>query len=211
LQRDPGVKEIKKILVVDDNPEIRDSLEELLSQHGCPVVTAEDGYAAIEKANKSKFDVILLDVKMPGIDGIETAVRIKKEKTDALIILMTAFSIEELAEKALGAGVDGVIIKPFDVHELLTFLSKKKDAALYFSMLEKLWKHMERSLGLKSCRTIFEGVIKKSISRENVVTFLERTGDGIFVNRIGENGGSDETELDSKFSKLLAKYFEKSE
>ncbi|MFQ6102850.1 MAG: response regulator [Candidatus Glassbacteria bacterium] len=191
------------ILVVDDNPQIRDSLEELLTQLGCSVTTAEDGYIALDKIGESEFDVILMDVKMPGIDGIETATRIRKLKRDAFIILMTAFSIEELAEKALGADVNGIVIKPFDAGELLSYLSRKKEATFYFSMLDKFWELVVKSLGLKGCRSLFEGIIRKGISGERSITFLERTGDGIFVNKFGGDGSSERAQLTDKFSRLL--------
>ena len=194
---------IKSFLVVDDNPEIRDSLEGLLSQLNCTVITAENGYRAIEQVREEDFDVILLDVKMPGIDGITTAENIKKEKKNAFIILMTAFSIEKLAEQALIAGVDGVIIKPFDVQSLLSQLAKKREATLYFSMLERLWRFTEESLGPKTARSLFESVLKKGITREPETTYLERTGDGIFVNRFGENGGSIESPAESDLEKKL--------
>jgi len=202
------MSETRSFLVVDDNPEIRESLEELLSQLDCPVTLAEDGYAAIEKSRGNDYDVILLDVKMPGIDGIETAIKIRQEKKDAYILLMTAFSMEELAEKALSAGVDGVVIKPFDVAELLSHLSRKQEAAICFSLLSTIWVHMEKSQGLKGCRLLFESVIKKCLSREKVATFLERTSDGIFVNKFGGNGGSNNDPLEDQFCKSLDEFLE---
>jgi len=194
-------------LVVDDNYELRDSLEMLLTQLDCSVVTAEDGYKAIEKSRERKFDVILLDIKMPGMDGIETAVRIRKERPDSFILLMTAFSIEQLAEKALSAGVDGVVIKPFDVRGLLSYLSGRKEIAFYHAMLKTFWNHLDRSLGENRCRFLFEGVLKSGISRTEGATLLERTGDGIFVNRFGRSDGSGD-KLGERFTKLLRELLE---
>ncbi len=176
------------ILVIDDNADLRDSLFDLFRNLGCTVDTAQDGYAGIRKASGRAWDIILLDVKMPGIDGIETARRIKSDRADAFIVLMTAFSIEELAERALGAGVDGVIIKPFDAENLLDYLSKRSTAGEYFGILEMVWGRMVKKLGPKSARFLFEGALRKGISGDEVSTFLERTGDGIFVNRFGGNG-----------------------
>lgn len=184
-----------RILIIDDNSDLRDSLDDLLSGLGCRVGTAKDGYEGIEKASEQKWDIILLDVKMPGIDGIETARRIKSNRIESFIVLMTAFSIEELAERALKAGVDGVIIKPFDAEELIDQLEKRSRAHEFFTALEKMWKHMAAELGQKKTRFLFEGVLKKGISGDEIATFLERTGDGIFVNRFGENGVNDCTFL----------------
>jgi|GEM_PF-949607 len=197
------MSEGKSFLVVDDNPEIRESLKELLSQLDCSVSLAEDGYEAIDKSRERDYDVILLDVKMPGIDGIETAVKIRQENNQVFILLMTAFSMEELAEKALSAGVDGVIIKPFDVKDLLSHLSRKEEAAQYFFMLRKFWEHIEKSLGPKSCRLLFEAILKSGQSSEKAATFLERTKDGIFVNKFGSNGKSNKKDPREKRGKSL--------
>jgi CheY-like chemotaxis protein len=177
-------------LIVDDNFDLRDTLHTYLTQLGCAVDSVENGYRGIEKSRDHRYDVILLDVKMPGIDGIETAERMKKDRKNAFIVLMTAFSMEELAERAFKAGVDGIIIKPFDVQKLLTYIEKRREASLYFSLLEKVWKHIEESLGVKRARFLFEGVVKKGLTKDRKATFLERTGDGIFVNRYGGNGES---------------------
>lgn len=189
-------------LVVDDNFEMRDTLDTFLTQLGCRVSTAENGYVAIEKSREQKYDVILLDVKMPGLDGIETAERLKSERKDAFIILMTAFSMEELAERAFKAGVDGIIIKPFDVQKLLGYIEKRREASLCFSCLEKVWRHMEASLGTKRARFLFEGALKKGLTRERTVTLLERTGDGIFVSRFGADGGEESGEIEALLGRL---------
>jgi CheY-like chemotaxis protein len=173
----------KSILIVDDNSDLRDTLSSFLVQIGCAVDAVEDGYRGIEKARAGRYDLILLDVKMPGIDGIETAEMMKRDRKDAYIILMTAFSMEELAERAFKAGVDGIVIKPFDLSNLLSYLEKRKEASRYFSVLERIWRRMDASLGTRSTRFLFEGAVKKGLTGDRTAVLLERTGDGIFVNR----------------------------
>jgi DNA-binding response OmpR family regulator len=108
----------EKVLVVDDEWEIRDVLSNFLTEKGYEVILASNGEEAIELAEKENPHVILLDVKMPGIDGIETCSRLKEgEKTRSIpVIMITAFGDREI--EAYLEGADDFIVKPFNMVEI---------------------------------------------------------------------------------------------
>ena len=107
------------VLVVDDLKSIRLTLGGILEDEGYNVVLAEDGYQAIEAANQTPFDLIFMDIKMPGINGVQTFREIKKINPQAVVIMMTAYSVEDLVGQALGEGAYGVVYKPFDIDEIV--------------------------------------------------------------------------------------------
>jgi DNA-binding response OmpR family regulator len=108
----------EKVLVVDDEFEIRDLLSEVLKQEGYEVLLASAGEEAIELAKRETPHVILLDVRMPGIDGIEVCKRLKTEpKTQYIpIIMITGYDENKIA--AIEVGADDFVNKPIDLVEL---------------------------------------------------------------------------------------------
>jgi len=107
-----------RILVVDDEPQLRRALRSTLSALGFVVADAETGEAALERVREEQFDLILLDVNMPGISGLETC-RALRARSDVSIIMLTVRDRAEDKIEALDAGADGYVTKPFDVNELL--------------------------------------------------------------------------------------------
>ena len=107
-----------KVLVVDDEWKIRDVLSQFLTEKGYEVILASNGEEAIELVEKENPDVILLDVRMPGIDGIETCRRLKEEeKTRSVpVIMITAFQDREI--EAYLEGADDFVVKPFNMVEI---------------------------------------------------------------------------------------------
>jgi two-component system response regulator HydG len=108
-----------RILVVDDLKSIRLSLGGMLGDEGYNVALAEDGYQAIEMAKQTPFDLVFMDIKMPGINGVQAFREIKKIDPEMVVIMMTAYSVEDLVSAALEEGAYGVVYKPFDIDELL--------------------------------------------------------------------------------------------
>jgi len=90
----------EKILIVDDDSQIRTLLAERLRFHQYRILTAEDGEEGLNKFKKEVADLVLLDLMMPKLDGIETLNRIKKEEPEALVIMLTAFGTIERAVEA---------------------------------------------------------------------------------------------------------------
>lgn len=112
------------ILVVDDIRSIRVTLGGILEDKGHNVVTVENGYQAIEAAKKTLFDVIFIDIKMPGINGVQTFREIKKIDPKAVVIMMTAYSVEDLLKEALEEGAYATVYKPFDVDKIIAVIEE---------------------------------------------------------------------------------------
>ncbi len=107
-----------RILLVDDEPQLRRALRSTLSALGFIVDDAETGEDAIEKARDEKYDLILLDINLPGLSGLETC-RAMRTRSDVSILMLTVRDRTEDKISALDAGADGYVTKPFDVNELL--------------------------------------------------------------------------------------------
>lgn len=116
----------KKILVVDDDSEIRDLVGTYLIQKGFGVELAKDGLEAVDKAEKQDFDYIFLDIKMSGLDGVETFKRITKKRPGAQIIIMTGYRTmaEDLLSGALKKQIHSILYKPFRMKDLLGIITK---------------------------------------------------------------------------------------
>jgi len=112
------------ILVVDDLRSIRVTLGGILEDKGHNVVTVEDGYQAIEAVKKSHFDVIFMDIKMPGINGVQTYREVKKIDPRAAVIMMTAYSVEDLVKEALEEGAYTIVYKPFDIDKIISLIDE---------------------------------------------------------------------------------------
>lgn len=106
------------ILVVDDEPQIRRVLRATLSTHGYVITEAKTGEEALESLRKERPDLVLLDMNMPGMGGIETCREIRRA-SDAPIIMLTVRNAERDKVAALDAGADDYVVKPFGIEELL--------------------------------------------------------------------------------------------
>jgi two-component system, OmpR family, KDP operon response regulator KdpE len=106
------------ILVVDDEPQIRRVLRSTLSTHGYEIVEAKTGEEALEWMRKEPPDLVLLDMNMPGMGGVEACREIRRA-SDAPIIMLTVRSAERDKVAALDAGADDYVVKPFGIEELL--------------------------------------------------------------------------------------------
>ena len=109
---------MKKILIVDDQKGVRRLLEELFKKDGWEVQLAADGKEAVERANEFLPDIILMDMKMPNMNGLEASRIILNNFSDLDIIMMTAYGEMDVVKEALDAGVKRCITKPFDIINL---------------------------------------------------------------------------------------------
>ncbi len=108
----------RKVLVVDDQPGIRRLLEELFKREGFEVAIASDGRQAVEEVRRAVPDVVVMDMKMPNMNGLEAAEEILNLNRNISIILITAYQEAELMEKAKQIGVKDYMVKPFDIMAL---------------------------------------------------------------------------------------------
>jgi len=123
----------KKILVVDDEEDVRLFLEDFLGERDLTVMTADCGEHALEKVEENKPDIVLLDLMMPGIDGIETLRRIKAKHPDIIVIMITALKDDAKIAEAKKLGAANYIIKPFRLdyldNELMRILKESDSEA----------------------------------------------------------------------------------
>ena len=103
---------MKKILICEDEQDIRDSLTRILGKIDYETLCAEDGKDAIDKTFSFKPDLILLDVRMPKIDGLETAREVRRFDKSVKIIFLTAFASEEIRKEASRYDISDYLVKP---------------------------------------------------------------------------------------------------
>jgi len=116
-------KNIARILVVDDEADFRTMLDSLLTSEGHSVVTAEDGIVAINQLQEKPFDLVLLDVRMPRVDGIEVLNFIKQNFIDTQVIMLTAVIDVRMAVDCMKLGAFYYLAKPYAVDELLSLVN----------------------------------------------------------------------------------------
>ena len=113
-----------EVLVVDDEPVIRDTLAEFLTQEGFRVRTAASGEDAVALAAKHRFDVVLCDVSLPGLDGLEVLAHVGAVSPETVVILVTAYATVETAVEAFQRGAHDYLIKPVILHEVSTKIER---------------------------------------------------------------------------------------
>jgi CheY-like chemotaxis protein len=113
----------RSILIVDDEVDACENLRDILVDLGYRVGVARNGLEAIQELRRSDYDIALLDLKMPGMDGVSVYREIKRIRPETAAIVVSAFSGSELAEAALEEGAAGVVAKPVDVPALLTAIA----------------------------------------------------------------------------------------
>lgn len=111
---------MKNILVIEDDKKMRDGLVEILTDEGYNVESAENGQVGLEKIKKKEYDVILTDLIMPVMGGMEVLMEIKHIKPGTNVIIITAFGTIENAVDAIKAGASDYITKPFKIDEVQT-------------------------------------------------------------------------------------------
>jgi len=113
------VSESMKVLLVDDEDDFRELLGKRLVKRGLAVNTAGSGQAGLDLAQDGSFDVVVLDVKMPGMDGLEVLRRLRKVAPDTEVILLTGHANMEVAVEGMDLGAFDYLMKPVAINELL--------------------------------------------------------------------------------------------
>lgn len=114
-------KNLTNILIVDDEEGVRQSLAEILELEGLQVTQASNGYVAIEKAQKNVYDIALIDIRMPGINGIETLLQVISLQPHIKAVMMTGHPLENV-QNNLFKKMRGILYKPFCIKELMTMI-----------------------------------------------------------------------------------------
>jgi DNA-binding NtrC family response regulator len=154
------------ILIVDDEESVRDSLYNWFIEDGYKVDIAEDAKKALAKLESEEYDIILADIKMPGMDGMEMLKRIKALRKDSIVIIMTAFATVDTAVQALKDGAFDYVTKPFDPDDLSHLI---RNASKQISLSEENEKLKERVVLLENV----ENLVGNSESMRKVLKEIE--------------------------------------
>ncbi|REG99588.1 tetratricopeptide repeat-containing hybrid sensor histidine kinase/response regulator [Flavobacterium aquicola] len=123
IQVDVTSNEIFKVLVVEDNPINQLITKKTIEKNGYSCQVVDDGFKALEILAQEEFDIILMDINMPVINGFETSRRIRAEGIDTPIIALTAFDKNEITDEAIMAGMNDIIVKPFESIQLFKIMN----------------------------------------------------------------------------------------
>lgn len=113
-----------KIMVVDDDSGFRTTLVEILEDEGRDVIAAEDGYQAIQMASDSEIALILMDIQMPGINGVEAFLEIKEIRPNCVVAMMTGYAADSLAKQALEEGAMAILQKPLSIGQIFQIVEE---------------------------------------------------------------------------------------
>ena len=157
---------MEKILVVDDERSMRELLELVLKRAGYAVHTAENGTLALDHVRQNVYDLIISDVKMPDINGIDLLERVREISPETMVIMITAFATVDSARRAFKLGAEDFVIKDsgFDVEELKVIVGKA---------LEKKRLRTENKLLKGQLRQRFDNIIGRSPQMQAVYQMIE--------------------------------------
>jgi two-component system response regulator HydG len=152
-----------KILVVDDDRRMVKTICDILRVKGYSAEPSYSGEEAIEKVKAEAPDCVLMDLKMEGIDGIETLKLLKKVAPDLPVVMMSAYATEEQVEEARRLGAYSLLTKPVDIQMVISFLSllRKEKTVLIVDDDPDFCKTLKDLLEAKGCRVETEGVAGK--------------------------------------------------
>jgi DNA-binding NtrC family response regulator len=179
-----------KIAVVDDEKLIRWSLEQYLRKEGYEISSVEDGESILSLLNEEMFDLILLDIKLPGIDGIEVLENIRNKYEDLIVIIMTAHGDVETAVKAMKLGAYDYINKPFNLEEIVLVVNRALENIRLRKEVNKLRRIHQEAYGINDIigesepmKRVFE--IANKIAKSDTTTVLltgeSGTGKNLFA------------------------------
>jgi DNA-binding NtrC family response regulator len=169
-ERDSMTKPVQRILIVDDDKEIRGLMAEILEEEGYAVDTATDGNKAIKAIDKTFYDLVLTDLKMPKIDGMKVLQHVVEQSDDTSCIILTGFGTIEGAVEAIKTGAFHYITKPIKAAEIRTVVKN----ALKFKLLERENVRLKQELRKKYR---FENFVGDSKPIQQVFELIEKVAD----------------------------------
>ena len=156
-----------RILVIDDEPDVREMLQFLLEEEGFAVERAPDGTNGIARLASRDYDLVLLDLMLPDISGMDVLKRIRREDTEIPVCMVTAYGSTSVAVEALKSGANDYFSKPFDNEKLILEIGRLIDAR----RLEKENTQLRRAL---KQRYGFPEIVGKSESMVQVLDFVKQ-------------------------------------
>jgi len=173
---------LRKILVIDDEQNIRKMLTRVLSPEGFIVKEADNGFEALKRLQEENYSLVLLDLKMPGLNGIETLKKIRENDLNLPVIMMSAYGSIPEAVEAMKLGALDYLIKPFDIEELKIII--KRAIKQYELEVENIYYREEEEK-----RFNFDEIIGKSNSINKVLEMVKNVSPTIATVLItGESG-----------------------
>ena len=146
-----------RILVVDDEPKICEFLGILLGREGYKTDSAFNAAEALARIEQNSYDLVLTDLKMPGMDGFELITRLKKIRPDLPVIMITGYATVETAVQALRYGVDDYVTKPFNIDELRKVIARSLQSATVQQQKQELAAQLQAAdAELARCRKLVE-------------------------------------------------------
>lgn len=166
----PNREETASVLVVDDEQLIRENLAEYLQNQGYRVAVAASGEAALAAVKKSPFDVVVCDINLPGLDGIEVLERLCRSNPETLVVLITAYATVESAVEAFHKGASDYLMKPILLHEV----SQKIRRLLTQRTLARENQWLRRELNLQT--DIGDMVVGKNPAMRSALQLAQKVG-----------------------------------
>jgi DNA-binding NtrC family response regulator len=157
------------ILIVEDEAKMLRLLELNLAEDGYATHTAQDAEAALKILRREKIDLVLTDLKLPGMSGLEFLQAVKRSNAHTPVIVMTAYGTVETAVEAMKAGASDYILKPFSMEEIRLIIRKELDVR----------RLREENLSLREAlgqRYEFKNIVARSAKMQEVLATVERVG-----------------------------------
>ena len=167
----------RPILVVDDEPSIRENLGRLLSSNGYDVTEAENGETALEHATKVRFEIVLLDIGMPGMSGFDVLDRFANESPDTAVIMITAVTDVDSAVSAMKKGAYDFIAKPFSLEDVLVRVERALERRAMKIQERRHQRMLEKELGEQKMQidSQFKDLVR-SLGREHDLQITLQAG-----------------------------------
>jgi len=170
-------KDALRVIIADDEPITRMDIKELLENAGYAVIAeATDGFEAIEVCRQQRPDLVLMDIKMPFLDGISASKIIRDEELTETIILLTSYSERKLVDEAKDAGVGGYLVKPIDEKSLIPNIelavARSKNMVKLKRDMEKISERLESRSTIEKAKGII--MTKESITEQEAYDYIRK-------------------------------------
>jgi DNA-binding response OmpR family regulator len=175
-----------KILLLEDDTNLNETVTEFLEENGYEVVSVYDGYEAQEKLYETKFDLLLLDINVPGVDGLQLLQESRKEGIVAPAIFITSMDSVDDLERGFESGCDDYIRKPFALKELLIRVETLLKRSFFHEAKERIPVHENVAYDIKTGELIIDGETVTLGNKESrlMKLFMKHQGEVISHERI---------------------------